>query len=101
MSEREKWTLNTGLDYIFENLEEDSILYIDVIKEYFNENAPLRINGYRQIKYLIDNLGYQATYDLVINKMFDKKMSGYHLFGSAFRKRVSAKRLLMIIKNLY
>lgn len=73
LSEREKWTLNTGLDYIFENLEEDSILYIDVIKEYFNENAPLRINGCRQIKYLIDNLGYQATYDLVINKMFDKK----------------------------
>ena len=71
--ERDQWSLNTGLDCIFEILEENSDLYIDVITEYLNEKAPLRLNGYCQIKYLIEHIGYEATYDLVSSKVFDKK----------------------------
>lgn len=71
--EREQWSLNTGLDCVFEALEDNSEFYIDVITEYFNENSPFKLNGYRQIKYLLDHIGYEATLDLVSGKMFDKK----------------------------
>lgn len=70
---REQWSLNTGLDCVFEALEDNSDFYIDVITEYFNENAPFELNGYRQIKYLLDHIGYEATLDLVSGKVFDKK----------------------------
>lgn len=71
--EREQWSLNTGLDCVFEALEDNIEFYIDVITEYFNENSPFKLNGYRQIKYLLDHIGYEATLDLVSGKMFDKK----------------------------
>lgn len=71
--EREQWSLNTGLDCVFEALEDNSEFYIDVITEYFNENSPFKLNGYRQIKYLLDHIGYEATLDLVSGKIFDKK----------------------------
>lgn len=71
--ERELWSLNAGLDYIFEVLEDNSELYVDIITEYFVENTPLKLRGYRQIKYLLDHIGYEATLDLVSGKMFDKK----------------------------
>lgn len=73
--ERDQWSLNTGLDCVFEVLEDYSDFYIDVITEYFNENAPFRLNGYRQIKYLIDHIGYEATLALVGDRAFDKKDS--------------------------
>ena len=53
VNERDQWGLNTGLDCVFDILEEKNELYVDVITEYFNENAPLKLNGYRQINYLL------------------------------------------------
>ena len=70
---RNQWYLDTGLDCVFEALEDNSGFYINVITEYFNENAPFRLNGYRQIKYLIDHIGYEATLTLLSDKVFDKK----------------------------
>ena len=70
---RDQWSLNTGLECVFEDLEDNSDFYVDVITEYFNENAPLKLNGYRQIKYLLNHIGYEATLTLVSDKMFDKK----------------------------
>ena len=73
MYERDLWSLNAGLDCIFEVLEDNSDLYIDIITEYLDENTPLKLSGYRQIKYLLDHIGYEATLDLVSGKVFDKK----------------------------
>ena len=73
VNERDLWSLNAGLDCIFEVLEDNSDLYIDIITEYLDENTPLKISGYRQIKYLLDHIGYEATLDLVSGKVFDKK----------------------------
>lgn len=71
--ERDQWSLITGLDCVFEALEGNSDFYVDVITEYFNENAPFKLNGYRQIKYLIDHIGYELTLALVSDKVFDRK----------------------------
>ena len=71
--DRDQWSLNTGLDCVFEVLEDNSDLYIDIITEYLDENTPLKLSGYRQIKYLLDHIGYEATLDLVSGKVFDKK----------------------------
>lgn len=99
LSEREKWELTTGLDCIFEILEDDSILYINVITEYFNENTPLRINGYRQIKYLIDHFGYEATYALVRSKAFDKKDEWLSLIWECMPEESISKKIVSDYKE--
>lgn len=73
LNERDQWSLDGGLNCIFEILENDSDLYIKVLTEYFNANAPFRLNGYCQTKYLIDHMGYDATYELLNSKDFNKK----------------------------
>lgn len=71
--DREQWSLDSGLNYIFEILEDKSDLYLKVLKEYFDANAPFRLNGYRQVKYLLDHIGYEATYCFVNDSAFDKR----------------------------
>ncbi len=73
INDRNLWSLNTGLDCIFEMIEDDSSLYMDVLEEYFKANAPLQPNGYRQIKYIFNHIGYEATYCFVNDIVFDKK----------------------------
>ena len=73
VSDREQWSLRTGLNCVFEIVEVDVDLYLRVLKEYFDANAPLGLNGYRQIKYLLDHIGYESTYCFVNNSVFDKK----------------------------
>ncbi len=71
--DREQWSLNKALDCIFEIIENDSELYLKVLEEYFNANAPFSLNGYHQIKYMIDHIGYEDTYYFVNNYAFNKK----------------------------
>lgn len=71
--DREQWSISTGLDCVFEIIEGNIELYLKVLKEYFDANAPLRLNGYRQIRYLLDSIGYEATYCFIKNNVFDKK----------------------------
>lgn len=73
LDERDQLSLGTGLDYVFEILENDRELYVNVITEYFNENAPFKLDGRRQISYLIDQIGYKSTLTLVNSKVFSKK----------------------------
>lgn len=70
---RDQWFLNAGLDCVFEIIEGDTELYLKVLKEYFDANAPFRLNGYRQIRYLLDHIGYDSTCCFVKDSMFDKK----------------------------
>lgn len=62
-----------GIKLYFEILEDKSDLYLKVLKEYFDANAPFRLNGYRQVKYLLDHIGYEATYCFVNDSAFDKR----------------------------
>ena len=71
--ESNAWLLDTGLECVFEIIEGDSHLYLKVLAEYFEANTPFGLNGYRQVKYLIDQIGYEATYSFVNGKVFDKK----------------------------
>lgn len=71
--DREQWNLNAGLDCIFEIIEVDTELYLKVLKAYFDANTPFKLNGYRQIKYLLGRIGYEPTYCFVNNTAFDKK----------------------------
>ena len=60
--------------HIINKYGEEAVYYMDkknrtislencVQKVFTNEKAPLRLNGYCQIKYLIEHIGYEATYD--------------------------------------
>ena len=44
-----------------------------MLKSYFDAKAPFSLNGYRQIKYLLDHIGYEATYCFINNEVFAKK----------------------------
>lgn len=67
------WDLNAGLELVFEILEDNDSSYVDIISEYLNANAPLRLNRYRQINRMLEIIGYDGTYKLVNSKKFDKK----------------------------
>lgn len=71
--DREQWNLNAGLNCVFEIIEGDTELYLEVLKSYFDAKAPFSLNGYRQIKYLLDHIGYEATYCFINNEVFAKK----------------------------
>lgn len=73
VSEREHYSLSTGLDIVFEILEDDVDLYVKVITEYFNEDAPFMPNSYPQVKYLLAHLGYEKTLELIRNRTFQKR----------------------------
>lgn len=65
IGESNLWSLSRGLDIVFELLEIYPDFYVDVIEEYFKSNAPFRLNGYRQVVFLLSNIGYENTYNLM------------------------------------
>lgn len=71
--DNEKWSLSMGLDCVFKALENDCELYLKVQGLYIHENTPFKLNGYSQIKYMLDHMGYEQTYDFINNNVFDKK----------------------------
>lgn len=71
--DNKKWSLSMGLDCVFKALENDCELYLKVLELYIHENTPFKLNGYSQIKYMLDHIGYEQTYDFINNNVFDKK----------------------------
>ncbi len=65
IGERNLWHLSRGLDIVFELLETNPDLYVCVFEEYLNNKAPFRLNGYRQVGFLLTIIGYQRTYCLL------------------------------------
>ena len=65
LHERDLWPLSRGLDIVFELLESDNSSYVRVIEEYFKNNAPFTLNGYRQVRFLLTTIGYEKTYNLL------------------------------------
>lgn len=75
INNRELYLLTEGLDFIFELIEYDKELYFEVIREYFNANTPCKLQGCRQIKYMLNNSGYKLTYNFINENIFDMKNS--------------------------
>ena len=73
VSDNEKWSLSIGLDYIFNALEKDCELYLKVLELYIHAKTPFKLNGYSQIKYMLNQFGYEETYNFINNNAFDKK----------------------------
>lgn len=71
--DREQYSLDMGMDSIFEILEVDTGLYLKVLNEYFKANAPFEPNKNHQIKYLLDHIGYESACSFLKNSVFDKK----------------------------
>ena len=71
--DNEKWSLSMGLDCVFKALEKDCVLYLKVLELYIHAKTPFKLNGYSQIKYMLDHIGYEQTYDFINNNEFDKK----------------------------
>ena len=65
LGENNLWSISRGLDIVFELLETKPDFYVDVIEEYFRNNAPFRLNGYRQVGFLLSNIGYDKTYNIL------------------------------------
>ena len=65
VDEKNHWSLSRGLDIVFELLEANQDFYVNVIEEYFKSNAPFRLNGYRQVRFLLSKFGYKKTYNLL------------------------------------
>lgn len=68
-----QWRFNSGLDYVFQTLEDNCKLYVEAINTYLNEGAPFKLYGPNKIKYLLDHIGYEATLTLIKDKCFDEK----------------------------
>lgn len=73
-------TLSHDLAFLYPHIAKDELgieidteLYLEVLKSYFDAKAPFSLNGYRQIKYLLDHIGYEATYCFINNEVFAKK----------------------------
>lgn len=73
IGERNLWSLSRGLDIVFELLEVKPYFYVDVIEEYFKSNAPFRLNGYSQVGFLLSNIGYDKTYNLMNGAEYREK----------------------------
>lgn len=71
--DNEKWSLSMGLDCVFKALEKDCVLYLKVLELYIHAKTPFKLNGYSQIKYMLEHIGYEQTYDFINNNVFDKK----------------------------
>lgn len=71
--DNEKWSLSMGLNCVFKALENDCALYLKVLELYIHAKTPFKLNGYFQIKYMLDHIGYEKTYDFINNNVFDKK----------------------------
>ena len=71
--EKNQWYLNTGLDIVFELAEDNKDMYVQVMEEYFNENAPFRINECKRIKRLLHCIGYERTYKLISNREYSNR----------------------------
>lgn len=71
--DNEKWSLSMGLDCVFKALENDCVLYLKVLELYIHAKTPFKLNGYFQIKYMLDHIGYEKMYDFINNNVFDRK----------------------------
>ena len=71
--DNEKWSLSMGLECVFKALEKDCVLYLKVLELYIHAKTPFKLNGYSQIKYMLDQIGYEETYNFINNNAFDKK----------------------------
>ena len=58
---RNQWQLSSGLDLVFRTLENDVAKYIQVLSAYLCANSPFNLSGYRQIRFLLNHIGYSET----------------------------------------
>lgn len=58
---RDQWQLSSGLDLVFDLLECDEVKYIQVLSAYLRSDAPFKLRGYKQIRFLLDHIGYSET----------------------------------------
>lgn len=73
ISRKEHWSIKSGLECVFEILEDDPDLYIQALIAYLEENAPFTLKKYDQVDYLLNHVGYEGTLSLVKEIEFDKK----------------------------
>lgn len=58
---RDQWQLSSGLDIVFDLLESDEAKYIQVLSAYLRLDTPFKLRGYKQIRFLLDHIGYSET----------------------------------------
>ncbi len=61
INRRDQWQLSSGLELIFRLLENDETKYIQVLLTYLCSDTPFNLNGYKQIRFLLDHIGYHDT----------------------------------------
>lgn len=71
--DEEIWSLKTGLDIIFEALENRPQFYYDIVRLYLNCKAPYGYNADRIISVLLKNIGLEKTSKLIEKNEFPYK----------------------------
>ena len=95
ISLHDHWSMMNGLEIMFNLLENNEKLYIDVITEYLNANTPFKLNGYQQVKKLLEYIGYEKTYKLLNTKDYPSK----NIWLSLIWECISEKNITESITN--
>ena len=74
IKERDQWQLRSGLDVVFDLLEYDEAKYTQVLSAYLNADTPFDLSGYKQIKFLLDHIGYSETCKLISQGCYQNQM---------------------------
>ncbi len=74
INERDRWQLSSGLDLVFGLLENDEAKYIQVLLAYLCSDTPFNLSGYRQIRFLLDHIGYSDTCKFVSQGCYQNQM---------------------------
>lgn len=95
ISLHDHWSMMNGLEIMFNLLENNEKLYIDVITEYLNANTPFKLNGYQQVKKMLEYIGYEKTYKLLNTKDYPSK----NIWISLIWECISEKNITESITN--
>ena len=74
INESDRWQLRSGLDLVFGLLENDETKYIQVLLAYLCSDTPFNLSGYRQIRFLLDHIGYSNTCKVVSQGCYQNQM---------------------------
>lgn len=99
LDESDFWSLSRGLDIVFELLETTPDFYVDVIEEYFKSNAPFKLNGYRQVSFLLSTTGYEKTYNLLNGVEYREKDTWLSLIWKCINESDITDRVVHDYRN--
>lgn len=67
------WALETGIAKVFDAVKNDKKYFADVLDDYFKNGAPYGGGQWQIVSYMVSNLGYEKTLEIINNAEFVAK----------------------------